>query len=120
MNISKLSNAFFEDAQLSAVTNMVTGSSVDKFKKIHSGLWVGGKVRVNKTELRFDVNFVNQAVHKELAKILIPIIDIESCRYEFAWLTGIVVIIHKNGTFRFRCYGAKKVANEIRQTIQGL
>ena len=120
MNFSKLSNALFEDAEASEVANLIAGGTVDKFKKKYNGLWVGGKVIVNQQELRFDVNAVNQAMHRGLPKIVIPIEGIRSCNYEFGWFSGIVVVTHINGIFRFRCYGAKKVVNEISQYIQEL
>jgi hypothetical protein len=31
-------------------------------------------------------------------------------RHEFGWVTGIVVVDHMHGEFRFRCYGAKQLA----------
>ena len=36
--------------------------------------------------------------------------DIRAVRHEFGWVTGIVVVEHIRGEFRFRCYGAKQLA----------
>jgi len=43
----------------------------------------------------------------------IPFAQIRSVTREFGWVTGIVVIRHGHGEFRFRCFGAKGVAQQI-------
>jgi hypothetical protein len=41
--------------------------------------------------------------------VTIPTQAIRNVRREFGFLTGIVVIEHDAGEFRFRCFGAKGV-----------
>jgi hypothetical protein len=83
---------------------------VDKFKRKHGGLWVGGRVSVSEAGVTFLANGLNQALHVGLEPIHVPAQDIRSVRYEFGWITGIVVVEHLRGEFRFRCYGAKRLA----------
>jgi hypothetical protein len=40
----------------------------------------------------------------------VPAGDIRAVRHEFGWVTGIVVVEHARGEFRFRCFGAKRLA----------
>jgi hypothetical protein len=47
---------------------------------------------------------------RQLETISVRAADARAVRYEFGWVTGIVVITHAGGEFRFRCYGAKKLA----------
>ena len=52
----------------------------------------------------------HRAVHAALEPINVPAEDIRAVRHEFGWVTGIVVVTHARGEFRFRCYGAKRLA----------
>jgi len=51
-----------------------------------------------------------RSFHKDLEAIDVAAGDIKSVRHEFGWITGIVVVTHVGGEFRFRCYGAKRLA----------
>lgn len=109
--IRKLANAFIPDATISATFPFLDARSVlERFKRKHGGLWVGGTVFVSERVISFVPNRLNRAVHEDLARIEIPSGDIREIKREFGWVTGIVVIKHANGEFRFRCYGAKRFA----------
>ena len=63
--------------------------------------------------LSFKPNRLNEKAHVGLVQIDIPIATIRSVRRVFGWFTGIVIVEHERGTFHFRCYGAKHVAEEF-------
>ena len=110
LNIRILANAFIPDATPSDVLPSTALSAVQRFKRKHSGLWVGGTILVTNGGVSFAPNRLNRAFHEDLEPIDVPARDIKSVRHEFGWFTGIVVVAHVGGEFRFRCYAAKKLA----------
>jgi hypothetical protein len=65
---------------------------------------------ISASGVSFTPNRLNRAVHKPLESISVPAQDIRAVRHEFGWVTGIVVVEHARGEFRFRCFGAKGLA----------
>lgn len=120
MNINKVANAFYEDAVPIDEISKHAKRAANRYIKKHGGLWVGGKISISNSYLVFSANKLNYFFHKELREINLPIKDISSVTYQFGWFTGIVVVKHKKGEFRFRCYGAKKIANEFNSYINKL
>lgn len=110
LKIRKLANAFIPNATPSDVLASEALSAVQRFKRKHGGLWVGGTVVATSGGVSFAPNGLNRAVHEDLEAIDVPARDIKSVRHEFGWFTGVVVVTHVGGEFRFRCYGAKKLA----------
>jgi len=110
LNIRKIVNAFVPSATPSSVVPAVALSAIDRFKRKHGGLWVGGTVSVSQAGVSFSPNGFNRAFHEELEAINVPANSIRAVRYQFGWVTGIVVVDHAEGEFRFRCYGAKRLA----------
>ena len=110
LNIRKLVNAFVPYATPSDVIPRVALSAIDRFKRKHGGLWVGGTVSVSRAGVSFSPNALNRIVHDELQPVSVPARDIRAVRHEFGWVTGIVVVEYVDGEFRFRCYGAKRLA----------
>ena len=108
--IRRLANAFIPDATPSEALPAHALSAIDRFQRKYGGLWVGGTVSVSPSGVAFAPNGFNQAVHEGLQPIHVPAEDIRAVRYEFGWFTGIVVVEHVHGAFRFRCYGAKQLA----------
>jgi hypothetical protein len=103
-------NAFIPHAMPSAVMPAVALSAIERFKRRHGGLWVGGTLSVSRNGVSFSPNRLNRAFHEDLEPINVPADDIRAVRQEFGWFTGIVVVEHIHGEFRFRCYGAKQLA----------
>lgn len=110
LDIRKLANAFIPHATPSDVVPVAALSALARFKRKHGGLWVGGVVSVSRTGVSFWPNGVNRAFHDGLEPIHVVANDIRAVKYEFGWVTGIVVVEHAHGEFRFRCYGAKRLA----------
>lgn len=110
LNVRKLVNAFVPDAAPSTFIPVVALSAIDRFRRKHGGLWVGGTVSVSQAGVSFAPNALNRVFHQELEPVSVPAKDIRAVRHEFGWVTGIVVVEHVHGEFRFRCYGAKRLA----------
>jgi len=110
LNVRKLANAFFPKATPSEVVPAFALSAIDRFKRKHGGLWVGGTVEVSQAGVSFSPNGLNRVLHEGLEPISVAAKDIRAVRYEFGWFTGMVVVEHVRGEFRFRCYGAKHLA----------
>lgn len=110
LNIRKLANAFIPETTPAHVLPVAALSAIYRFKRTHGALWVGGTVIVSSSGLSFVPNRLNRLVHNDLAPVNIHSEDIRDVRRQFGWVTGIVVVRHARGEFRFRCYGAKQLA----------
>jgi hypothetical protein len=108
--IRKLANAFIPGAAPSHLVPADARSVINRFNRKWGGLWVGGTVSIAPQGVSFTPNRINRAVHEALEPINVPAEDIRAVRHEFGWVTGIVVVTHARGEFRFRCYGAKRLA----------
>lgn len=110
LNVRKLANAFFLNATPSGLVPAYALSAIRRFKRTQGGLWVGGTVEISQAGVSFSPNGLNRVFHEPLEPISVPAKDVRAVRYEFGWVTGIVVVEHVHGEFRFRCYGAKHLA----------
>jgi hypothetical protein len=111
--IRKLANAFVPNAMPSGVVPADALTAIGRFKRKHGGLWVGGTVSISQAGVSFTRNGLNRFVHDGLEPVNVPGQDIRAVRREFGWFTGIVVVEHAHGQFRFRCYGAKRLASSM-------
>jgi len=109
-NIRKLANAFIPAATPAVVLPVAALSAIYRFTRTHGGLWVGGTVCVSSSGVSFAPNRPNRLVHNNPEAANVRAGDIRDVRREFGWVTGIVVVRHARGEFRFRCYGAKQLA----------
>ena len=80
---------------------------------------VGGRVNASPDALTFTPNGMNVDLHAGLEGFRIPLATIRAVRREFGWLTGIVVVEHARGAFRFRCFGATRVAQVLSSRVKG-
>ncbi|MGJ4858025.1 hypothetical protein AB4037_07035 [Labrys sp. KB_33_2] len=119
LHIRKLCNALIPNAVPSKLVPDVTVSTVDRMSRKMGGLWVGGRVEITPEGLSFAANRLNKAFHIGLQPVHIPMAAIRKAWREFGWVTGIVAVEHDEGTFRFRCYGARKVAAVLEKYIAG-
>ena len=116
-NIQKFANALVPGAVTSP---WVEGeATLNHIRKKYGGLWVGGKVTATPDGIRFAPNGMNTALHVGLEPVHIPLAGIMSVHREFGWLTGIVVVKHVGGEFRFRCFRAKQTALALASRIPG-
>ena len=93
-------------------------AAVERFSHRQGGLWVGGTIEITNDGVSFAPNRLNRAFHAALETVHIPFANIRSARREFGWFTGVVVIQHTGGEFRFRCYGASRVAARISEHLK--
>ena len=119
MLIDRLCNAFLPDAAPSGLLPEAVLGAVHQARKGTGGLWVGGRVNASTDALTFTPNGMNVALHAGLERVRIPLATIRAVRREFGWLTGIVVVEHAQGEFRFRCFGATRVARVLSSRVPG-
>ncbi|WP_432943618.1 hypothetical protein ACQPXM_00655 [Kribbella sp. CA-253562] len=125
---SKAANFLVEDAKL---RNNLTGPAFDlldvstkpvelvlaTFRQHYGGLWVGGRVTLTETAISLAPNAVNRSVHQELNSIEVPLTMITSVDVEFGYLTKIVALGTPTHTVKFRCFGARGLADRIRAQL---
>ena len=111
----KFANALVPDAVTSAWVG--NDAALNHVRKKYGGLWVGGKITAAPDGIRFAPNGMNKALHVGLESTHIPLGEITSVHREFGWVTGIVVVKHLGGEFRFRCFGAKQLALALASKI---
>jgi hypothetical protein len=111
--IRKLANAFIPEATPVGMLPAAALWAIHRFQRKDGGLWVGGTVSVSSSGVSFVPNRLNRLVHNDWAPVNVRAEDIRDVRREFGWVTGIVVVRHVRGEFRFRCYGAKQLAATI-------
>src|SRR6185503_1603892 len=110
----KLCNAFITDAVVNRRIGGAAARNVEAMGAVIGGLWVGGIVTVSADALDWVPNIMNKAVHDDLPPVLIPLREVRSVRREFGILTGIVVVeLDDGGEFRFRCFSARNVAENM-------
>ena len=115
--IQKVANAFVPKTTPARMLPAATLSRIHRFARAHGGLWVGGTVSVSSRGVSFVPNRANRLVHNDPAAVDVPAGDIKDVRREFGWVTGIVVVRHEGGEFRFRCYGARQFAAAMAATF---
>jgi hypothetical protein len=118
MRIRKLANALIPNATPSELVTGAALTAVERFGKRYGGLWVGGTIDISDDGVSFTPNDLNVAFHIGLETVRIPLADIRSIRREFGWVTGIVVVEHAHGEFRFRCFGARGIAAHLSQCVK--
>lgn len=88
------------------------------FKSIYQGLWVGGTLYLRSSSIEFQPNPVNRLVHKGDTSRLILLNDVLDVKDRFGVATRIVDVTCRNApTLTFRCYGAKRFAEQIRAQL---
>jgi hypothetical protein len=113
LNVRKLANAFIPEAAVSSIVPAAALGAIARFHRKHGGLWVGGTVSLSPSGVSFAPNSLNLAVHDGLQAIEVPARAIRAVRYEFGWFTGMVVVEHEQGEFRFRCFGAGRLVERM-------
>ncbi len=105
--IRKLANAFFPSGEVTSNLGGAVAHGTKFVERRLGGLWVGGAVELSQLGVEFRANAMNEALHSGQTTIRIPKEAIRKLRREFGFFTGIVVVEHDKGEFRFRCFGAK-------------
>lgn len=112
MQIAKNANAFYPAATASDLTLSVPGAA-SALAKATDGLWVGGRIEISDDGIRFEANKLNQALNDNAEPVWIPMASIRSVELGSGLITKVVTVDHADGDFRFRCFGAKGVVEEL-------
>lgn len=119
LNIEKSCNALFSEAKPAVFS--ISGSLVSQlFKKKDGGLWVGGTFTANGEWLTFSPGILNLFAHSEVDSVRIHVSEVRNISCESGFFTDIITIHHVRGEFKFRCYGAKEIANTLLAHFQQL
>lgn len=117
----RLANALVEDATLSIPGPLsdqipsyaITEKVLDVFKAAYGGLWVGGTARLTRTDLTFQANAMNRAVHRGELDIEVPLHLIEDVEVRKGFATRIIAITVGQRVVKIRCYRADAFAERI-------
>lgn len=126
LRIRKFANAFSGTSSLSAaiaqapLVGTLTNDAVEGYRKKHGGLWVGGVVEISDEGISFRANALNKALNSGARGKTIAMKRVRSVYWQFGWVTGIVVVVHDKGEFRFRCFGARTVVNRLSSHLGAL
>lgn len=127
--ISKFANFLVADVQLKpsklknaldvsgAVDDAATASVLESLRKASGGLWVGGRVTVTSTEVRLSANAMNRALTSGTMDIALPLPQIQEVTVEGGFITKIIRLDTTAGSVKFRCYGARGVADLIKSSM---
>jgi hypothetical protein len=118
---SKMANALFANAQASVTDTFgAIANAAEKQRRIHGGLWVGGRAELTTQRLRFAANALNKAVHVsgEGLKFDIPLTQIVAVRLRKAFVTHIVDVDTPDGTYSMRCWGAQGFAAAVDTAVR--
>jgi hypothetical protein len=118
--VTRIANALIDDAELSSVPiphKSTVTRVLGAFKQTHGGLWVGGRVTLTESAVEFSANSINRSVTKGQLDVRIPLTEITSVTVEFGVVTKIIAIESPAMTFKVRCYGAEKLAEQIKAAI---
>ena len=91
-----------------------------EIEEMYGGLWVGGRIQLEQQNLVFRPNRLNNLVHLGPVEISIPRNEIQEIVCESGWILGSVVVIHTQGLFQFRCFGAKMAARKLSRAIPSI
>ncbi|MCO7188923.1 MULTISPECIES: hypothetical protein [unclassified Pseudoalteromonas] len=94
-------------------------TALDKYRKAHHGLWVGGVVILTPRHIKFSPNLINIIFHKGDYSLSIPLSHIMDMSLESGLLTNIIVLTTPYGFYRFRCFGARDFMTVIHAQRQG-
>lgn len=118
---SKMANALIEEASVdlpSLPHDKILREVLGAFKKAYGGLWVGGRVTLTTTEVRFSPNALNRLVHSGQLDIAIPLAAIIDVDIVGGFVTKIVAIHAADKIVKVRCYGAAQLVDQIRSAVQ--
>ena len=119
---SKLANALIDEVEvrpdllraMNYETVGIAGWALRKFRRRYGGLWVGGRITLYRDRLAFQPNWLNRKVQSGNLAIEFPLVALVSVTRRFGFVTGIVDADFGEKHLIFRCYGASRIADQIR------
>jgi hypothetical protein len=115
--VSKLANALVQDAEPIGVAahNDAVAGAVERFREEHGGVWVGGRVTLTADTLSFRANGINRALQEGSLDHTITLASISDVEELGGFVSQKIRITHPGPSFTFRCFGAWRVARQIRE-----
>jgi hypothetical protein len=116
VRIDKLCNALY--ANISVLSDSArSGAAARLIKPKQSGAWIGGRLVVTDQRLSFSPNRMKGEAALRIEAIDLPLAAVTSVKKEFGLMTGTVVVEHEGGVLKFRCFGAKKIAQQLQNLL---
>lgn len=118
--VSKLANALVEDAEVDGTVAEVgpaIGAPLERSRQKYGGIWVGGRVTLTTESLAFGANALNRALQTGTLDSAIPLTSIVGVEELGGFVSQKVRVTYAGGSFTFRCFGAKRVARQIRDAV---
>ncbi len=112
--LSRVANALIMDVDVTVPTASVNGRVLDRYRHRYGGLWVGGRLTVTDTDVQFHANALNRSIQSGPLDIIVDLRSIESVELLPGVLTKIIAIHAGDRVTKVRCFGAAKVADQIR------
>ncbi|MEV7396982.1 hypothetical protein [Aeromicrobium sp. NPDC092404] len=113
--VSKVANCLVPDVSTTGTWMM---RAVTRWMgKRMGGLWVGGRITLTATRLEFEPNIVNIALHDGDTNRAIALRDVTAVEDRGGIFTKIVHVDGPDGGVTFRCYGARKVSQRVREAV---
>ncbi|GAA4402521.1 hypothetical protein [Tsukamurella soli] len=114
---SRTANALIEDVHVGFAMNAVGGPVRDDDKHRNGGLWVGSRVTITTTDVQFRPNAVNRSIQSGQLDITVDLRSIDSVDLLSGVLTRIVAVRTGDLVLKVRCFGAAKLAEQIRTAV---
>ncbi|MEV0670091.1 hypothetical protein [Mycobacterium sp. NPDC050441] len=117
---SKAANALIEDAEANALGRLAAQASsgtthwIDRSRQRYGGLWVGGRLTLTTTTVEFHPNAANRSIQSGSLDVVVPLRYVESVELMPGLVTKIVVVRTPERVLSARCFGATKLADQIR------
>lgn len=112
--ISRVANALIADVDVTVPTSSANRRVLSGYRRRNGGLWVGGRLTVTETDIRFHANALNRSIQSGQLDIIVGLRSVESVELLPGVLTKIIAIHTGDRVTKFRCFGAAKVADRIR------
>ncbi|WP_156765546.1 hypothetical protein [Mycobacterium sp. 1245499.0] len=109
-----MANALIADVDVTVPTTSINRRVLDRYRRRHGGLWVGGRLTVTETDVQFHANALNRAIQSGQLDIVVDLGSVEAVELLPGVLTKIVAIHTGDRATKIRCFGAAKVADQIR------
>ncbi|WKG06205.1 hypothetical protein [Mycolicibacterium sp. HK-90] len=117
---SKTANALIEDAEVNALGRLAAQTSsgstrwIDRSRQRYGGLWVGGRLTLTTTTVEFHPNTANRSLQNGSLDVVLALRHVESVELMPGLVTKIVVVRTPDRVLSARCFGAAKLADQIR------
>jgi hypothetical protein len=111
---SRSANALIDNVDVHLPTTSAVERVLGRYRRRYGGLWVGGRLTVTTTDVQFHANALNRSIQSGQLDITVDMRSIESVELLPGVLTKIIAIGAGDRVVKIRCFGAAKIAEQIR------